>query len=155
MITTKNGEKIPTLKEVLNLVNGKTKLYIELKTEGTAQAVASIFNVYFNSEYGKLNDFIISSYIHKELEIFNKIYPKAKLGILILDKPLEYLLLAKKLNAYSLNLPLGIINKKVVEQIHKHNLKVFAYTANSKTAVKTLSSLGVDGVFSDFPDIVR
>ena len=37
----------------------------------------------------------------------------------------------------------------------RHNLKVFVYTVNKPNSMRKMIELGVDGVFSDYPDLMN
>jgi glycerophosphoryl diester phosphodiesterase len=39
-----------------------------------------------------------------------------------------------------------------VAESHRHGLKVFAFTINRPAEITRMKMLGVDGVFSDFPE---
>ena len=40
----------------------------------------------------------------------------------------------------------------MIQSAHLHGLKVLAYTVNAPSDIMNLNMLGVDGIFSDFPD---
>src|SRR5271157_2053471 len=62
------GEHIPTLEEVIKLCNGQIKLQIEIKVKGIAQALISQLK-----NYEILENVLISSFIHRELDAVKKI----------------------------------------------------------------------------------
>src|SRR5579862_1813792 len=78
------GEKIPTLEEVLDLVNRKVKVNIELKGKGTALPVSKIVSTYIQKKKWNYDDFFISSFHHQELREFKKLLPQVKIGALII-----------------------------------------------------------------------
>ena len=69
--------------------------------------------------------------------------------------PLELALFAEKLGAYSVNSAIDSINRKFVQDAHSRGLKVFVYTVNHPEELAWMRELGVDGVFTDFPDRIR
>jgi len=58
----------------------------------------------------------------------------------------------KELGAYSVNLPFGIIDEKIVKDFHNRGFRVFVFTVNEYEDILKVKRAGVDGIFSDFPD---
>ena len=146
------GQKIPTLEETLNLINRKTKVNIELKGEGSADAVSKIINKYITGSGWEDNDFLISSFNHPELIKFHALNPMIKIGAIIAGIPLNYGEFAEKLGAYSVHISKEFINRELVDDIQKRGMKAFVYTVNDPDFIDRIKSLGVDGIFSDYPD---
>ena len=146
------GEQVPSLEEVLNLINRKAKVNIELKGEGTAEAVAEIIKAYIKDKGWEMNDFLVSSFNHPELIKLKKRLPQIRIGALITGIPVDYAKFAEDMNAYSVNLCIEFINKEFVEDAHKRGLKVFVWTANELDDIARMQELGVDGLFTNFPD---
>ena len=55
----------------------------------------------------------------------------------------------------SLNLDMKQVNARIVSQCHDRGLKVFVYTVNKLQDVLRLKKIGVDGVFTNFPELER
>jgi len=146
------GEKIPTLKEVLDLVDKKVIVNIELKGVDTANPVSKLIDRYIGEKGWTKDNFIVSSFNHPELKKFNLLNPKIKIGALLTGIPIDYAEFAQKLNAYSVNLSIEFINQEFVDDAHKRGLKVFVWTANDLDDINRIKALGVDGIFSNFPD---
>jgi len=146
------GEKIPTLEEVLALVNKKSDVNIELKGPNTAKPIADIINKYIAIKHWSDYNFLVSSFNHRELTKFKKILPQIKIGALFASIPFDYVKSAKELNVYSINLSRKFISQKLVDDAHQQDLKVFVFTVNDHDDIKRIKALGVDGIFSDFPD---
>lgn len=146
------SEKIPTLSEVLDLENRKVKVNIELKGEGTAKPVSDLIKYYVDNKNWKFDDFVVSSFNHCELKEFSELSPDVKIGALIVGIPLGFAEFAEKLNAYSVNLCVEFINQEFVNDAHNRGMKVFVWTVNDLDEIKRIKSLGVDGIFSNFPD---
>lgn len=146
------GEKIPTLKEVLDLINRKVKVNIELKEKGTSKLVFELIKYYINNKNWEYNDFLISSFDYNLLLEFSKLTDKIKMSFLIDNIPKNLFEMIKTLNILSINPSFEIINKSLVDTIHKHNMKVFVWTVNNKKNIDFVKSLKVDGIFSNYPD---
>lgn len=152
--------KIPTLEEVLKLIKyNNIYLNIEAKTD----------LIHYNLEKDVLNliekynledSVLISSFNHKCINIFKSLNPNLKYGALYHTKDdfkgfsnvIEH---AKNLGVYSINLNYQLVDRYLVNLAHKNNLKVFVYTVNDPILMKNMIEYEVDGVFSDYPDLIR
>lgn len=146
------GEKIPTLSEVLNLVNKKVKVNIELKGKNTARPVFELIENYIKEKDWSYEDFLVSSFNQHELLEFNKLNSKIKIGVLNIGILIDFAKFAEKVNAYSINPSMDFIDQDLVDDAHKRNMKVFVWTVNDQDDIQKIKALGVDGIFSDYPD---
>ncbi|RJO59222.1 glycerophosphodiester phosphodiesterase [Candidatus Parcubacteria bacterium] len=148
------GEKIPTLQEVLNLINGQVQVNIELKGAGTAEPVAKVMKDYLSKSLTSWTPehFLVSSFNHFELQTFHRIIPEIKLGALICALPITLAQFAQDLGAYSLNPSIEFLNQAFIDDAHNRGLKVFVYTVNLPEDIARMKAMDVDGVFSNFPD---
>ena len=144
-----NGQQIPTLQEVAELVDGRCGINIELKGPNTALP-ASIFATALCRGYWQKDQFLFSSFDHKELALTD---PTFRRGALF-HKKADYFERGQQLGAYSINLSRRLVNKNLVEESHKRNFKVFVYTVNEPKEISRMMKMGVDGVFCDYPDRV-
>ena len=146
------GEQIPTLQEVLDLVDRQIKVNIELKGTETAEPVSHLILEYITNKGWSENDFVVSSFDHHELHLFKTLNPGIKIGVLIASIPMGYARIAKDINAEFINPCLEFINDALVKNAHKSGIKVLVYTVNDPDDIKRMKALGVDGIFSNFPD---
>ena len=72
-----------------------------------------------------------------------------------LNKIDNAILLAKKINANSLNPNKNFLTKSVVKKIKNKNLKVFPYTVNNYLNIKKMKSYEVDGIITDYPERIN
>lgn len=149
------GEKIPTLEEVFELVSKKVPINIELKGKNTAESVADLIKEYIEKRGWTVEHFLVSSFDHYELKRFKELMPKIRVGALITGIPIGYSDYAKSLDAYSVNLNLEFIDQKFVDDAHNKGFKVFVYTVNDEDDINRMRALGVDGLFSNYPDRIK
>jgi glycerophosphoryl diester phosphodiesterase len=147
--------KIPTLNEVLDLIDGKVFLNIELKGSETALLTNQIIKNYLDKGNWTIEKFIISSFNWKELENFYKINKKVPIAILTDADPLDALPVARKLKAKAINPSYKSLNSKNVKKIHEAGYKIYPYTVNKKENISKVISLNVDGIITDFPERVQ
>lgn len=146
-----SGQQVPTLWQVLQLVNNQTLLNIELKGANTAEPLVELLRkaeIELGTEPDKL---LISSFNHHLLKQIKKHRPDLKLGALTASLPLDYAAFAAELEAWSVNCDKGFINEAMVQDAHQRGLKVLVYTVNDATTAKKLQLLGVDGIFCNYP----
>lgn len=146
------GEKVPTLEEVLNLIKRKVKVNIELKGKETALPVAEVIDKYVKEKGWSYDDFLVSSFNRDELKRFKEVKPEVKTGVIFSSIPINYSEIAEDLGVYSVNINKEFINQDFVDNVHKRGLKLFVWTVNNENEIKTMKQLGVDGIFSDYPD---
>lgn len=147
------GHQIPTLQEVLDTVAGRVPLNVEIKSaDGTAANVAKVLQRALESNRWRPEQFLVSSFHHPELAIFKQRMPTVPVAALICGVPLDGAACAVNLGAQALNISAEFADPYLVEDAHRHGLKVYAYTVNHVDDALALRTIGLDGVFSDFPD---
>lgn len=148
------GEKIPLLSEVLALAQGKASLQVELKSANAAAATANLIAEAL--AHGAVPEsFLISSFERGETATFKRILPEVPTGLLIHGYPRNVVEQAQEISAVSVHINLDAVTPYRVQEIHDAGLKVFVYTVNDLLDLAHVKSLGVDGVFTDFPDRIR
>lgn len=148
-----SGEKIPTLTEVFDLINKRAGVNIELKGPDTARPVAK-FIAGLRQQGWHDNLILVSSFNHRELETIKQLDPAIKLGALFVGLPVDDAEFAVRLGAYSVNPSLEFVDKRFVNNAHSHGLRVFVFTVNHPEDISRMRELGVDGVFTNYPELV-
>lgn len=148
-----DGEQIPTLAEVCHTIQGHAGLNIELKGPDTAIEVVEFIKNQTQQGQDK-NKFLISSFDHSALAEVKKLDPDLKIGVLFKGSPLDGSKLAADLDAYAVHPAAEGIDQQWVNQAHAKGLRIFAYTVNAPRQIQTMKHLGVDGVFTNFPERV-
>ncbi|MFM5598508.1 MULTISPECIES: glycerophosphodiester phosphodiesterase [Aeromonas] len=146
------GEVIPTLWQVMEIIAGRCELHIELKGADTANAVASLTRR-AEAELGFTPEqWVVSSFHHPELARFAALRPDIRLGALTANLPLNLALFADELGAWSLNCDVDFVDRILVEDAHQRGLRVLVYTVDYHEDYEKLASMGVDGIFTNRPD---
>ncbi len=153
------GEKIPTLEEVIDVVERNKKgLIIEIKglTQEEADSVERKLAEFMKSRSFSVPIFVCSFW-HKSLEHFKNVLPEIKTFIAVDDsetagKSSE---LIYNSNADGIGIKSELISKEIVDDVHKNKFFVDAWTVNEEKEFKRLKELGVDWITTDYPDRFR
>lgn len=146
------GQQIPTLEEALELIDQQAGVNIELKTAGgTGEAVAAVVRRYVEAGW-PAEHFLVSSFHLPELWEFKQLAPEIPIGALICGVPLDWAGCAVELGAATLNLSSEFVDPRLIEDAHAHGIAVYVYTVNDPAEMRALHALGVDGIFTDYPD---
>ncbi|MBV1875198.1 MAG: glycerophosphoryl diester phosphodiesterase [Cycloclasticus sp.] len=143
------GQKIPTLQEVIDVTCGVVGLNVELKGRGTAAAVIDLVSKLSRKEKDQI---IISSFMMSELMDVLHLDKCLKIGVLASKNMKCSFDWAIKLKAFSINVIQQNVTREVVERAHHLGLKLYVYTVNKQADIKRIKKMGVDGVFSNYPD---
>ncbi len=149
------GEKIPTLKEVIDMVAGKAGINIELKGPNTAGPVATLLTHYLETHRLRKDNVIISSFDHQQLLKMKSLAPNLSTGANIYGLPLHNAKFAEALGVSSIHAHTNFINRAFVNDAHDRGFKVFAFTVNQPEELMRMKTLGVDGIFTNYPEIGR
>ena len=150
-VVVKGNHRIPTLEEVIKTIDQKVPLNIELKGKNTAKPTFELLQTFYKKGWKK-DAFVISSFLWDELETFRKLDAEIALAVLTEENPLEAIAIGKKLKAVAINPWWKTLTKENVKQLHEEGFKIYTYTVNEPDDIKTVSELGVDGIFCNFPE---
>lgn len=168
------GEKIPTLEQVFGVLGKgnpwgwKPSFHIELKETGIGTEVLSLIK-----RYHFIDSVIVSGFhtgngvpedplrtIWDDLFTLKRSEPDLRIALLFeragafikaINWPREFLPGRLK-DIYAVNLSHRTANQIMVEAAHSRNIKVFVWTANNQNEIAYARKIGVDGIFSDYPD---
>lgn len=148
------GERIPTLDEVLDLARGMELINIEIKgvevrSRGIELDVAEAI-----LKFRLLRKVVVSSFNPTILARLQTLNPAVRLGLLLYEKsplPLRRGWSAQILKPYSIHPSIGLLKKAFVERTHQKEQKVFVWTINDFEQLQTCIRDGVDGMITDDP----
>jgi glycerophosphoryl diester phosphodiesterase len=147
-----NQMGIPTLREVLELVDKKCGVNIEIKDPLATQKVVEIieeFETHFNWVY---QQFQVSSFIWETLETISKLNSAILLGVLTEDSVASAMAFAKKIKVHSINPYFKLLNQENCNSMQNSGYKIYTWTVNSAEDLIFVKTLPIDGIISDFPD---
>lgn len=147
------GQQIPTLAEVIRLVDHRAGINIELKGGHTASQVVHLLHQ-FQDRGWDLVEFLISSFNHVALAEVGQLEPRLRTGALFGRDAEDCIAKAIKLRAFSLNLGLPMVDPELIQRIHAAGLRVYVYTVDNMADIRRMMADQVDGVFTNYPDRV-
>ena len=160
-LTYPNLEKIPTLEEALECIDGRVDVNIEIKGSHIATNIAVVARKYLSKPSWKDSDIILSSFSQAEINMLRHQYADMSLSYLLYEQycNLEELKRIKphyfERNIHSINLPMGEISEEIVTYCNDNNIRIYVYTANELKEIRYLRELGVNGVFTDYPSRIQ
>jgi len=146
------GERIPTLREVFETVDRRAMVNVELKGRRTAEPTLRLIEEFVIFHGWKYDDFLVSSFNRKELRVITD--PRIRIGLLLTRPSRFFGLSARRVRACTVNPAYRWVSAKFVQDAHRQGLLVFPYTVNEATDIQRMRELGVDGVFTDYPERV-
>ena len=149
------GHIIPTLNEVLDLIDARVILNIELKGTQTSLLTHELLQIYFDNGNWQPNQILISSFNWKELELFYEINKEVPLAVLTEDDPLDALSTALSIKAEAINPYFKTLNTSNVKKMKKAGFKIYAWTINDPKDIEKMLALEVDAIISDFPERIK
>jgi len=155
------GEKIPTLKEVLSFCSGKIAVNIEVKTEAVADKIAGGIEekcLKIVGQTGMSRHAVFSSFDPRAVQHLKQIDNSAAVAVLFEKKiygvkpPSE---IVEMLGADCFNCSYRELNKKWLRDIKTNNIPVNVYTVDEERKMRRLLEAGVDGIFTNKPDVLK
>lgn len=146
-LTVRGGHQIPTLEEVLDLAAGRIGLVLELKAAGLAQALVEAV-----ARHGFAGPLIYASFFHQDLVLVRRLQPQAETLALIVGNLVRPAAFALEAGVTHVGAAFDFLTQSAVDALHGAGLQVFAFTVNDPVEIQAITSLGVDGIISDFPD---
>ncbi len=141
--------RIPTLTETLDLCREQAKLLVELKCTWSLDRLSAILNT-----GAKPENLILISF-HRELMLdLSRLLPEIPRAILTdhpISDPLEILGPSQSL---TLIVRYPFATEELVERIRARHLSIIVWGCADLKEIRSTLKLGVDGIISDFPDLV-
>lgn len=144
--------EIPTLREVLDLIDRRCLVNIELKGKNTAVATVKLIQEYIDAYKWEYDDFIVSSFDYQMLHDVVNLDSNIQIAVLTKNDIYFTIEVAKNLNAKYINAHWWRLNSGVLKHMQDLGFKVIAWTVNKPKYIKILKYLNIDGIITDFPD---
>ena len=150
-VVVKGHRQIPTLSEVLTFVDNKCLLNIELKGHDTPKEASRLIEFFVEKKGWDYKNILVSSFQKEHLQTVFDINKKIQLGVLVDSNLDEAVKFAKTINAVSIHPDYTMLTLEIVENL-KEDFKVYTHRVNNLKPIERISSYGVDGIITDYPD---
>ena len=155
----KMNSKIPNLENVLKIIPPNIELHIEIKSNQLDNKMI-IDKIYALIIKYKLNrQTILSSFNPFVLSMFKRLNDSIRLGLLWTQCPQEPWFITHysyyKIKPESFHASIEYITPEIADWAKNQNMKLYYYTVNSLSSLNKAESLYADGIFSDYPNILK
>ena len=144
------GEKIPTLIELIKITKDRIGLIFDVKASGLNENLVELLR----SEK-IIDQSIVSSFSFNQLIKIQGIDNSIKMGFLLPETMKSKQMILKRIRKavknkfYSIHPHFSLIDHQVIEFCHGSNLKVFGWTVNDVKDMRHLIQMGIDGIMTD------
>jgi glycerophosphoryl diester phosphodiesterase len=154
------GEPVPTMAQMVELVRPtRAGILMELKSPalypGIEQQVAEEFAAYpgYVESAVRAERLVVQSFDWESMKRYNEIQPSVPVGLL--GRPAEALLPELSTWADQINPSFRTFDAAYVEAVHELGMEVHTYTVNAAGDMHLVLDRGVDGVITNFPDVLE
>jgi glycerophosphoryl diester phosphodiesterase len=148
------GQRIPTLAEVLDLTAGKALLQIEIKQPGIEEQVAAAVR-----DAGAIASCETHSFFPKIVRAMRDVEPRMAAALLTDGRRVvdwqEFFSFALSLDAQGVSVYHSLATPERVRQGQLRSLTFMVWTVDDEADMRTMIDAGVDSICSNFPDLVR
>ncbi len=144
------GEKIPLLQEVIDTVKDRCILLIDVKVPEMEKDLIDIIN-----KNDLKDNAVLISFFHESMKKVKHLDPEIKTGVTFMCAPANVSNLALNVNAEYIIPQYEYLTKEMIDNAHENKLKVLAWDTDDLNEMKKLIKLGVDGIFSNRPDLFK
>ncbi len=153
-----NWEGIPDLDEVLDRFADRIPFNLEIKTDVGHRPYPGLQRMAFDQVVARdiMEPTVFSSFSDAVLAELRGFSPYVRLALLLdprfTDRAFER---AAAVGAEAVNPHFSIANAELVDEAHALGLAVYVYTVDDADQMGELFDIGVDGIFSNAPDVLR
>ncbi len=145
----RDGQMIPSLDAVLDLVGTRATVYVEVKAVGIEEALAVCL------ERHPAARIAVHSFDHRIPVAVRAKRPGTAIGLLSASYPLDIGTVIRPAAAEYLWQQAQLIDEALVREAHASGASVIAWTENDAAHARRLIEMGVDGLCTDTPGALR
>lgn len=144
--------EIPTLEDVLNLINKKCKVNVELKGHDTAKPALQIIEKYIQDNNWKMENFIVSSFQRDELYKVSQLNSNIPLAVLTQASVEQAMEWAEEFSTNIIHPHFSLLTEDNCKLATEKGFKINTWTVNDATDIERIKKYKINGIISDFPD---
>ena len=143
------GQSVPTLQELLDLVRGKAKLHIELKDEAAVEPTIRCVE-----KNGMEAEVFLTSGNSETLRRVRDLNASIPTEHIFGEPPDDAIGRALSVSAKRVSCHISYLTPEFVQEAHEDGIEVIAWPPNTVAEAKKATTCGVDLICTDRPDIV-
>ena len=150
-IRLRNGETLPQLREILQLV-GERDVWVEVKSLAPEHDGALLEVLDRGPAPGR---YAVHSFDHRIVRRLGETRPELRRGVLLsacLEDPVSAM---QAVGASTLWQEWQLVDRDLVARVHAAGMTIIAWTVNEIGDLERLVRLGVDGLCGNYPDRIR
>jgi len=140
------GERIPALEEVVELVRGRGLLLVELKKPEAAPVMLRLCR-----ERRLFEDVLVISFWHPAVKAIKEQEPRVRTGVLMVGCPADPVGLARAAQAGALVLNYQYVNQELVDAAQGQGLQVIAWNIDAPETLKRFLDLNLEAICTNKP----
>jgi glycerophosphoryl diester phosphodiesterase len=149
------GERVPTLREVLDWSKDKIPFAIEIKgdpfpTPGVEEKLVAMLH-----EYDLIDDTIVISFHHSSIARLKRIEPALATGILLMGELADPVSAARAVGAESIRPGWQYWTADAVRKVGEAGLFTSTWNADNEAVMERLLPMGLASIGSNYPDRLR
>ena len=145
LIRLRDTYRVPTLEEALQLLGGKGILLVELKQVRSVEKLISMLR-----SHTDMSKTAIVSFSREMIDRVGELSPDV-MRVVIGGKPVEA---GQAAPGRFIGLSCAEVTGEAVEKAHAAGSLVFIWDCHSEAGVRRALSFDIDGIISDYPDVV-
>ena len=145
-----HDERVPTLREILNLCKGRIGIIIELKSYGHGQMLEQRV-VDLVEASGSVDEVQCMSLKPGVVAQLKKLRPDWRVGLLLSLAVGD----VRNIEADFLAVNARFATSRMVQEAHEAHKLLYAWTLNDPVSISRMVGRGVDGVITDYPDMAK
>jgi glycerophosphoryl diester phosphodiesterase len=149
-----SGERIPTIEDVLAFSQKYDVIfYLDAKYNaawGMHHSLAGALRDYQNTART-----VVLSFDPSVLEALRRLDPSVMTGLLCAESAADAVKASLDVGARQMCPRAALVTPELVDEAHRSDLCIVAWTANKPEEMRSLIAAGVDGIMTDFPDRLR
>jgi glycerophosphoryl diester phosphodiesterase len=143
------GERIPTLEEVLALVRGRTGLIVEMKEDKGIDGICALI------QKSDVRNLVLVSFLAGPLSRAKSLLPGIRTGLIYSQEMNDPVNRAREIGAEILLPRHDRLHHALVEEAHRQSIRVIAWTLNAEQDIRKAARFGIDGFATDDPCTAR
>lgn len=143
------GERVPTLAQILEACRGRAEVFVELKAPGCEEAALRVI-----TSLGLQTDCCLIAFDHRQVARAKALAPAVRTGCLLVARPVDPVALVRAAQADLLSVNVAFVDADLVAACHADGLQVCAWNCNTPADLPRLRATGLDWLGTDTPTTI-